>query len=83
MQMPIYEYQCEECGAIFEEMQKITSLPLTRCTICNSLQVQRLISHTSFILKGSGWYLTDYVRKPKRPKKAKKPTKDASSRATA
>ena len=58
--MPIYEYRCEECGD-FEEMQRITDAPLTRCPKCRR-KVRRLISNTSFQLKGSGWYMTDYGR---------------------
>jgi putative FmdB family regulatory protein len=58
--MPIYEYHCEQCGD-FEEMQRITDPPLARCPRCNR-KVQRLISQTSFQLKGSGWYVTDYGR---------------------
>jgi putative FmdB family regulatory protein len=58
--MPIYEYQCEHCG-VFEEMQRITDPPLTRCPTCKR-KVRRLISNTSFQLKGSGWYATDYAR---------------------
>jgi len=58
--MPIYEYHCEQCGD-FEEMQRITDPPLTRCPRCNR-KVQRLISQTSFQLKGTGWYVTDYGR---------------------
>jgi putative FmdB family regulatory protein len=58
--MPIYEYRCEGCG-IFEEMQRITDPPLTRCPRCRK-KVRRLISQTSFQLKGSGWYVTDYAR---------------------
>jgi putative FmdB family regulatory protein len=58
--MPIYEYRCEHCGD-FEEMQRITDPPLTRCPKCHR-KVRRLISSTSFQLKGSGWYVTDYAR---------------------
>jgi putative FmdB family regulatory protein len=58
--MPIYEYQCEHCG-VFEEMQRITDPPLGRCPTCKR-KVRRLISNTSFQLKGSGWYATDYAR---------------------
>jgi len=59
--MPIYEYGCEHCG-VFEEMQRITDPPLTKCPKCKR-KVRRLISQTSFQLKGSGWYVTDYARK--------------------
>ena len=58
--MPIYEYRCEHCGD-FEEMQRITDPPLARCPKCRR-KVRRLISNTSFQLKGSGWYMTDYAR---------------------
>src|SRR6185503_1768971 len=58
--MPIYEYRCEHCGD-FEEMQRITDPPLSRCPKCRR-KVKRLISSTSFQLKGSGWYVTDYAR---------------------
>jgi putative FmdB family regulatory protein len=59
--MPIYEYQCKKCGQ-FEIMQKITDRSLTRCPTCQS-KVTKLMSNTSFQLKGSGWYITDYGRK--------------------
>ena len=58
--MPIYEYRCEHCGD-FEEMQRITDPPLGRCPKCRR-KVKRLISNTSFQLKGTGWYVTDYAR---------------------
>jgi putative FmdB family regulatory protein len=59
--MPIYEYQCQKCGTI-EVTQRITEKPLTKCPTCKS-RVKRLISNTSFQLKGTGWYVTDYARK--------------------
>jgi len=59
--MPIYEYRCEQCGE-FEVMQKITGPPLAKCPTCRS-KVTKLISNTSFQLKGTGWYATDYGRK--------------------
>ena len=58
--MPIYEYRCEKCGD-FEHTQRITDAPLQRCPTCKR-KVRRLISNTSFQLKGSGWYVTDYAR---------------------
>jgi len=61
--MPIYEYQCRQCG-IFEVSQRITENALTQCPTCGG-QIQRIISHTSFVLKGSGWYATDYARSSK------------------
>jgi putative FmdB family regulatory protein len=59
--MPIYEYSCPKCGT-FEVMQGIKEDTLKRCPTCKS-KVDRLVSRSSFVLKGSGWYLTDYARK--------------------
>ncbi len=70
--MPIYEYECKNCGERFEVWQKITEEPLKVCEKCGG-ELVRLISQTSFILKGTGWYVTDYARKEKEQKeKAKK-----------
>jgi putative FmdB family regulatory protein len=61
--MPIYEYRCEKCGD-FEVTQRITEDPIGKCPTCKR-KVKRLISNTSFQLKGSGWYITDYARSGK------------------
>ena len=66
--MPIYEYQCPKCGE-FEVTQKITDSPLKKCPTCRS-KVTKLISNTSFQLKGSGWYVTDYGRSGGKDKKS-------------
>lgn len=58
--MPIYEYKCLECG-VFEVTQRITEDPLKACPTCKG-DVRKLISNTSFQLKGTGWYITDYGR---------------------
>ncbi len=58
--MPVYEYECTACGHKFEELQKITDRPLATCPACHRRKVHRLISQSSFVLKGSGWYVTDY-----------------------
>ncbi len=58
--MPIYEYLCRKCGE-FETMQRITEAALEKCPTCDG-KVRRLISQTSFQLKGTGWYVTDYAR---------------------
>ena len=59
--MPIYEYQCQKCGTI-EVTRRITEKALTKCPTCKN-KVKKLISNTSFQLKGTGWYITDYARK--------------------
>ena len=56
--MPIYEYACDKCG-VFETTQRITEPPLKKCPTCRG-KVKKLMSSTSFQLKGSGWYVTDY-----------------------
>lgn len=78
--MPIYEYRCRQCGD-FEVTQKITDRPLARCPGCKG-KVKKLISNTSFQLKGTGWYVTDYARKdkekaPKEKKGEKTPAAEA------
>ena len=60
--MPIYEYTCPKCGE-FEVTQRITDDPLKKCPTCKSTKIKKLISSTSFHLKGTGWYVTDYARK--------------------
>jgi len=57
--MPIYEYECTSCGRVHEVMQKISEAPLTECSYCKG-KLHKLISQSSFHLKGSGWYVTDY-----------------------
>ena len=70
--MPIYEYQCQGCGQVFEVLQKVSDLAPSQHS-CGSTQVQRILSHTSFVLKGTGWYVTDYPDASK--KEAKTETK--------
>jgi putative FmdB family regulatory protein len=60
--MPIYEYLCEKCGTHIEVIQKISDAPLKRCAKCRG-KLEKTISRTSFQLKGSGWYVTDYSGK--------------------
>jgi putative FmdB family regulatory protein len=64
--MPIYEYACEDCGKLCEVIQKVTDEPISTCQECSG-QMHKLISQTSFILKGAGWYVTDYAS-PERKK---------------
>ena len=59
--MPIYEYICEKCGSHIEVIQKISDAPLKRCAKCRG-KLEKTVSRTSFQLKGSGWYVTDYSR---------------------
>ena len=59
--MPIYEYRCKECQQVFEEWQKDFAEHEFSCPVCGGAS-ERLISNTSFVLKGGGWYVTDYGR---------------------
>ncbi len=74
--MPIYEYQCTKCGEVFEVFQKMNDDPVRRCKFCGG-GVEKLFSHTSFQLKGSGWYLTDYARKSQPADTGSSGTKDS------
>jgi len=60
--MPIYEYKCNSCGYRFDRLQSFSEEPVKVCPRCGG-NVRKLISHSSFILKGTGWYATDYARK--------------------
>lgn len=64
--MPIYEYECLNCGKQCEVIQKFNDEPLSSCPDCGG-NMHKLISQTSFVLKGTGWYVTDYAR-PERKK---------------
>jgi putative FmdB family regulatory protein len=57
--MPIYEYVCAKCGKQLEILQKFSDKPKTVCPVCKG-ELKKLISNSSFVLKGSGWYATDY-----------------------
>jgi putative FmdB family regulatory protein len=58
--MPIYEYRCTGCGSEYEFIQKFSDPPREECPNCGG-RLEKLISNTSFVLKGSGWYVTDYA----------------------
>jgi putative FmdB family regulatory protein len=62
--MPLYEYKCDACGARFEAIRKFSDPPLEQCAVCGKGPVEKLLSSPAFHLKGSGWYATDYARKP-------------------
>jgi len=70
--MPIYEYACEKCESEFEAEQRITDDPIKSCPRCKSKKVKRLISRTSFVLKGGGWYSDLYSSRGAKDDKAVK-----------
>lgn len=82
--MPIYEYECEGCGRVHDKIQKFSDPPMETCPDCGK-SVRKLMSLSSFSLKGSGWYTTDYKAKPKSEGAAEKkstPSSDAPSTGT-
>ena len=60
--MPIYEYECTECGCRSEAIQKVNAPRLIKCKKCGG-KLRKLISSSAIQFKGSGWYITDYARK--------------------
>ena len=58
--MPIYEYECKECGHQLDALQGINEQILSECPACNTTSLKRLISAPNFRLKGEGWYETDF-----------------------
>jgi putative FmdB family regulatory protein len=65
--MPIYEYVCQKCGHHLEIMQKMSDKPLSKCPECKG-KLEKIFSQTSFQLKGSGWYVSDYAGRGKSEK---------------
>ncbi len=76
--MPIYEYQCQDCGHEMEKLQRMADDPLKDCPACNEPQLIKKVSAAGFRLKGTGWYETDFKNKKPKPeanKAEKKPAK--------
>lgn len=76
--MPIYEFECKSCGTVQEVMQKMSDPPPEACGSCEKGPLVKLMSRTAFVLKGAGWYVTDFRDKGKKPE-AKPAAKDESS----
>src|SRR5262245_10796114 len=60
--MPLYEYECDDCGHRFARIQKFSDPPVETCPKCGS-RVHKLVSSPAFQFKGTGWYVTDYAKK--------------------
>ena len=58
--MPVYSYQCDNCGVRFERTQRFSDPPVKRCPECRKNRVRRLLHATGVVFKGSGWYATDH-----------------------
>lgn len=63
--MPIYEYQCNQCGHALEKLQKLSEPNLVDCPACDEPALQKMVSAPRFRLKGTGWYETDFKNKDK------------------
>lgn len=77
--MPIYEYVCQKCGHHLEVMQKMSDKPLSKCPECKG-KLEKIFSQTSFQLKGSGWYVSDYANKGKSEKADKSDKADKTDK---
>ena len=74
--MPIYEYRCTDCGYQKEYLRKMSDAPLTDCPKCGATTLRKMVTAAGFMLKGSGWYATDF-KNGSRPKS--KPEDKAST----
>jgi putative FmdB family regulatory protein len=72
--MPIYEYRCTACEECTEFLQKFDSKPMTECPECGKPALEKLVSASSFHLKGTGWYVTDFKDNDKKKAEDKKAT---------
>lgn len=80
--MPIYEYVCNACGHEFEEWQKISDVPVQKCPVCSERKVERLVSLSTFHLKGTGWYVTDYAGKKSNGETSKRTSSESKKSST-
>lgn len=79
--MPIYEYQCKNCGEALEALQGFNDKPLRKCKSCGKNALERLISLSAFHLKGSGWYSTDYGLNSGKSPRAELPSESGTNGA--
>jgi len=80
--MPIYEYECQQCGIRFERLQKFSDLPVITCPECEG-EVKRLIHPVGIVFKGSGWYVTDSRAKSSTTEAAEKKSEKNKSEVPA
>jgi putative FmdB family regulatory protein len=76
--MPIYAYACGACGFKKDVLQKLSDAPLTDCPSCGQPQFSKQLTAPGFVLKGSGWYVTDFREGQKKPSDAAAGAADAS-----
>jgi putative FmdB family regulatory protein len=81
--MPIYEYQCTACDHQLEKLQRVSDTDLRDCPQCNRSTLQRLVSLSSFKLKGTGWYVTDFKNNEDKKEAVKTDTPQTETATTA
>jgi putative FmdB family regulatory protein len=88
--MPVYEYECGSCGGRFEAVRKFSDPDLAECALCKAANIRKVLSTPAFVLKGNGWYVTDYptadrkkANEAEKPKTESKPSSGCSSGACA
>jgi putative FmdB family regulatory protein len=77
--MPTYEYQCPE-GHVFEKFQKMTDKPRAKCPVCGKSATRKISGGAGLVFKGSGFYITDYGKDGKGPRKPESETPAAESK---
>jgi putative FmdB family regulatory protein len=80
--VPTYEYECDKCRRVFEIRQRISEPALTTCDVCGG-SVRRLLSPAPFILKGDGWYVTDYPSEARKKGAEAEKTSSGSDKSSA
>jgi putative FmdB family regulatory protein len=80
--MPTYEYQCPE-GHVFDKFQKMTEKPRAKCPVCGKPATRRISGGAGLVFKGSGFYITDYGKDGKGPRKPDTEAKPAESKPEA
>ncbi len=76
--MPVYEYECAACNGRFEVQLRFSDPAVTACRLCGSSEIRKLLSPAGFVLKGTGWYVTDYPSKDRKAaSQAEKPGSDS------
>ncbi|HFE39043.1 MAG TPA: zinc ribbon domain-containing protein [Gammaproteobacteria bacterium] len=81
--MPIYEYECKQCGHKLEALQKMSDDPLVDCPECGKAALAKLVSAAGFRLKGGGWYETDFKSGNKKNLAADDTAKKPAAKQTA
>jgi putative FmdB family regulatory protein len=79
--MPTYEYQCPD-GHVFEKFQKMSDKPETKCAVCGKAAVRKISGGAGLVFKGSGFYITDYGKDGKGPRKAETEKPAAETKAS-